>query len=150
MSKSTEYRKNVFTRKNWTNKNDTNESWKAGALWWTICLSFAPYDELIFQFYFLLLYVKLCLMPIGLNLNWIPGPTVALVFHAFEHAFKVFSGLAFLNRWISLRYRWDYLQSLPLLSLTTVYLQVSPSPLPTIWLNIINIFLDILHIFMNH
>ena len=29
--------------------NDTNESWNAGALWQTLRLSFASYDELIFR-----------------------------------------------------------------------------------------------------
>jgi len=39
-------------------------------------------------------------MPIGLNSNLenkIPGPTVALVFHAFKHELKAFSGWAFFN-----------------------------------------------------
>jgi len=58
------------------------------------------------QFYFLLPHVKQCLMPIGLNLNWIPGPMVALVFHAFKHAFKAFSVLVFLKAEYSIQMRW--------------------------------------------
>ena len=45
--------KNVFTSKNWTNKNDTNESLNIGALWRTLRLSFASYDELTFRLRFL-------------------------------------------------------------------------------------------------
>ena len=37
--KSTEYIKYVFLSKKFTNKNDTYESWKAGTLWRTLCLS---------------------------------------------------------------------------------------------------------------
>ena len=43
-------------------------------------------------------------MPIGLNSNLenkIPGPTVAMFFHAFKHELKAFSGWAFFNGWIS-------------------------------------------------
>ena len=41
-------RKNVFTSKKWTNKNDKNHG-KAGALWQTLRLSFALYGQLIFH-----------------------------------------------------------------------------------------------------
>jgi len=102
---------NVFTSKKWTNKNDTNESWKAGAfihiIWrvnlpssgssWTLtpCFGFSPS-----LFYFLLPHVKPCLMSIGLNLkleNRIPCPKATWVLHAPKHPFKAFSGLAFFN-----------------------------------------------------
>ena len=79
--------------------DDTNESWKARALWQTLRLSFASYDELIFRLQ-------------NLDHNWIyfgfspffsfyavvhaywlefkpgSGATVASVLHMFKHAFK--------------------------------------------------------------
>ena len=68
------------------------------------------------RFYFLLPHFKQCAMPIGLNLNWIPSPMVALVFHAFI----AFSVLVFLKANYFIQMRWLH-------SLTTVYLQVSLS-----------------------
>ena len=89
-------RKNVFTSKNWTNKNDKNHE-KAGALWQTLRLSFALYGQLIFHLqtlcdywlhfglspgwsYFLILSCSSCLLTLIQIRIWRIGD--------FKHVFK--------------------------------------------------------------